>query len=45
MGLGMSFGPVFGSLFYITTGYTGTFCIFAIIIALNCFIVSMVIPE
>ena len=45
IGMGLSFGPLFGSFFYSFFGYDGAFYTFAVIMALLSMVSRLVIPE
>lgn len=43
--MGMSFGPMFGSMFYSVAGYAGAFLIFAVILTCGGLVSRILIPE
>jgi len=45
IGMGMSFGPMFGSMFYSVAGYAGAFYMFAVILTCGGLVSRHVIPE
>jgi MFS family permease len=45
IGMGMSFGPMFGSMFYSVAGYAGAFLIFAVILTCGGLVSRILIPE